>query len=195
MTKVCSKCGVEKDLSEFYRSKHCKFGVDSRCKVCCREYQKTHRSSISVYKKKYDQKNREKIKEYSREYRIKNKDRINKENKKYVCKKRQRDPAFMLACRLRSRIWAVLNIDQKTGSAVRDLGCSIDELKERFESLFYDREDGTPMTWDNQGEWHIDHIKPLASFDLTDREQFLEACHYSNLQPLWAEDNLKKGAL
>jgi hypothetical protein len=48
------------------------------------------------------------------------------------------------------------------------------------------------MTWDNwtTDGWHIDHIKPLASsFDLTDRKQFLEACHYTNLQPLWAKDN------
>jgi hypothetical protein len=50
------------------------------------------------------------------------------------------------------------------------------------------------MSWDNYGQWHIDHIKPLAKFDLTDRTQFLAACHYTNLQPLWAEDNLSKGA-
>jgi len=50
------------------------------------------------------------------------------------------------------------------------------------------------MTWDNWtlDGWHIDHIKPLASFDLTDRKQLLEACHYTNLQPLWAKDNLTK---
>jgi len=48
------------------------------------------------------------------------------------------------------------------------------------------------MLWSNYGEWHIDHIKPLASFDLSDRKQLLEACHYTNLQPLWAQDNLSK---
>jgi len=67
----------------------------------------------------------------------------------------------------------------------------VPELMAYLEALF------TPgMTWDNRGlyGWHIDHIKPLASFDLTDREQFLQACHYTNLQPLWWQDNLKKGS-
>ena len=50
------------------------------------------------------------------------------------------------------------------------------------------------MSWDNYGQWHIDHIKPLAEFDLTNRPQFLAACHYTNLQPLWASANHKKGA-
>lgn len=48
------------------------------------------------------------------------------------------------------------------------------------------------MTWENYGEWHLDHIKPLVSFDLTKRVQFLETCHYTNYQPLWAKDNLTK---
>lgn len=52
--------------------------------------------------------------------------------------------------------------------------------------------DGSIMSWDNYGKWHIDHIKPLADFDLSDPKQFKEACHYSNLQPLWAEENHKK---
>jgi hypothetical protein len=82
-----------------------------------------------------------------------------------------------------------LKRSQKTGSAVRDLGCTISELKKHLESKFQ-----LGMTWGNRGkEWHIDHIIPLAQFNLQDRQQFLIACHYTNLQPLWAKDNIVKG--
>ena len=50
------------------------------------------------------------------------------------------------------------------------------------------------MSWDNYGEWHIDHIMPLSTFDLTNPDQLKEACKYTNLQPLWAEDNLHKSS-
>ena len=84
----------------------------------------------------------------------------------------------------------------KAGSAVRDLGCTVGKLAVYLESKFYDRDDGTTMGWHNRGQhgWHIDHIVPLNSFDLTNREQFLKACYYTNLQPLWEEDNIAKGA-
>lgn len=77
----------------------------------------------------------------------------------------------------------------KSGSPVRDLGCSLEELKTHLEQQFQ-----LGMTWENWSRtgWHIDHIQPLSSFDLTDREQFLKAAHYTNLQPLWAKDNLVK---
>ena len=68
------------------------------------------------------------------------------------------------------------------------LGCTIREAREHFEQKF---EPG--MSWQNHGEWHIDHIRPLASFDLTDPEERMKAGHYTNLQPLWAKDNLSKG--
>jgi len=97
-------------------------------------------------------------------------------------------PEFRLPFNLRSRLYQAVRNQQKSGSAVRDLGCSIEELKQHLESQFQEG-----MTWENYGQWHIDHIKPLASFDLSNREQFLQACHYTNLQPLWAEDNLRKG--
>ena len=81
----------------------------------------------------------------------------------------------------------------KSGSAVRDLGCSVKCLKEHLESLFYKHPgSGLKMSWDNYGEWHIDHIKPCSKFDLTIDSEQRECFHYTNLQPLWAEDNLRK---
>jgi hypothetical protein len=101
-----------------------------------------------------------------------------------------RDPAFRVAQNLRVRLGMALKNRQKVGSAVDDLGCTIPELMTDLEKQFK-----PGMSWENWNRhgWHIDHIRPLASFDLTDREQFLQACHYTNLQPLWAEENLTKG--
>ncbi len=80
----------------------------------------------------------------------------------------------------------------KSGSAVSDLGCSILELKGHLEFQWT-----TGMNWDNYGHgkncWTIDHILPLSSFDLTDRAQLLVVCNYSNLQPMWFLDNIRKG--
>jgi len=104
---------------------------------------------------------------------------------------RRKSINYLLGSKLRNRMDQAITCNQKAGSAVRELGCTIDELKAYLELKFK-----PGMTWDNWSMhgWHIDHIKPLASFDLTDREQFKEACHYTNLQPLWAEENLSKGA-
>ena len=94
-----------------------------------------------------------------------------------------------LARKLRSRINKALHGNYKTGSAVSDLGCSIGEFKTYIESLWT-----ANMSWDNYGVdgWHIDHIKPLCQFILSDKVEFKKACHYTNLQPLWASDNLAK---
>lgn len=106
-----------------------------------------------------------------------------KANARYNAKQEVR-----LAHNLRSRLRTALLHNYKSGSAIGDLGCSIAELEAHLERQFK-----PGMTWANYGEWHIDHIKPLAKFDLTDRVQLLAACHYSNLQPLWAIENLSKG--
>lgn len=94
-----------------------------------------------------------------------------------------------LATNLRSRLYIALKGKFRTNSAVRDLGCSIEKLKLWLEMHWQDG-----MTWDNYGfyGWHIDHIIPLSKFDLKNKEDCLKACHFSNLQPLWAEENLKK---
>jgi hypothetical protein len=94
-----------------------------------------------------------------------------------------------IANRLRARFKAAFRSNAKRGSAVRDLGCTIAHLIVWLESLFQ-----IGMSWANYGAWHIDHKVPLSSFDLTRPEQVRAACHWSNLQPLWARDNLCKGA-
>ena len=139
------------------------------------------------------------------EYKAKQKERSQTPEYKEAANARRRTPERRAAIKayyhtstqrrlsmiLRSRIAKAINRDPKSGSAVRDLGCTINELKAHLEAQFVQG-----MTWDNWAYdgWHIDHIKPLASFDLADREQFLQACHYTNLQPLWAEENLSKNA-
>jgi hypothetical protein len=91
---------------------------------------------------------------------------------------------------LRNRLDSALHDNAKSGSAVRDLGCSIEEFKIYIESKFKEG-----MSWDNWGRrgWHLDHIKPISSFNLLDKDQFLEACNYRNLQPLWWYENFRKG--
>jgi hypothetical protein len=109
--------------------------------------------------------------------------------KEYRKEKYDKDIQFRISTILRSRLGKAIKDEFKIGSAIKDLGCSITELKSYLESKFL-----TGMTWDNYGldGWHIDHIKPLSAFNLSDKKQILEACHYTNLQPLWAKDNLSK---
>ena len=91
--------------------------------------------------------------------------------------------------RLRVRVGNAVRYGARGGSAVRDLGCTVAEFRAYIASKFV-----AGMSWENWGEWHLDHIKPLADFDLSDRAQFLEAVHFSNYQPLWALDNCRKNA-
>lgn len=125
--------------------------------------------------KRYYLNNAEKIKNQSKE---RQKLRLN-----------SNDINFKLQKNLRSRLCNAIKRNYKTGSAIRDLGCSISQLKTHLEAQFQ-----PGMTWDNWNRkgWHIDHIRPLSSFNLEDPEQLKLACHYTNLQPLWAEDNLNK---
>jgi hypothetical protein len=101
--------------------------------------------------------------------------------------RRKLDPAFRAKQNISRRLRKLLSQD-KHESTVKFLGCSVGCLKQW---LSYQFEPG--MTWDNYGEWHIDHVRPCASFDLTDPEQQKQCFHWTNLQPLWAVDNLKKG--
>lgn len=117
---------------------------------------------------------------------------INKLGNEWAKKKATEDPNFKLAKLLRSRLTKAIKRDQRDGSAVRDLGCSIEDLKKHLESKFQ-----PGMTWKNWGQgdgmWNIDHIMPISCFNLADRQHLILACNYLNLQPLWFLENMKKG--
>lgn len=133
--------------------------------------------------------NRERIKGRSRLWQQDPNNKIKSNARR--AKRKAEDVQFRLASNLRGRLGVALKQGSKVGSAVDDLGCSINELREHLESKFQ-----PGMTWENwgrgRGKWQIDHIMPLAAFNLTDRQHVLLACYYLNLQPLWWEDNLAK---
>lgn len=138
---------------------------------------------------------REKVIAGTRRWHQENRLRQNAYKRALCAKRRKTDVGFRLASALRSRVGKALK-GQCSGNALRLLGCSAEELRSHIESRFK-----VGMTWENWGrgwhgarQWHLDHIKALSTFDLTDPEQLSRACHYTNLQPLWASENLSKGA-
>lgn len=129
--------------------------------------------------------NPEKRKQIMRSWRAKNRSRI----RTYYRNRRHNNPQVAMAVRLRTRIASVLRRKRlrKCNTTVLLLGIDLDGLRRHIESLFL-----PGMTWENRRLWHIDHIRPCASFDLTDPVQQHQCFHYSNLQPLWWKDNLSK---
>lgn len=156
-----------------------------------REWCEKNKQHVKKYSKKYYDKNTDALRLKTREYYKINKKEIIARTTERFYKNYHSNIQLKLRVTLRTRLGAALRkIDRKAGSAVKDLGCSIGEFKLYIENYFplY-----PGMSWANYGPaWHLDHFLPLAHFDLTEREQFLEAFHYTNIQPLWAQDNLKK---
>lgn len=212
--KVCSKCKIEKNDTEFYRDYNVKNGLRFICKKCfngnSKKYTKKYRNSKKYrdtlkkyhqsdkfkefrkskgwieYRKQYD-------KEYGKEYEKTEKCRIRRRNYKKSEKYKEylKLPIIKVANNLRSRLYQAIKRNYKAGSAVRDLGCSIEYLKKHLEKQFQKE-----MTWDNYGRggWHIDHKNQLVKFDLTNRNEFLQAVNYTNLQPLWEAENCAKNS-
>jgi len=206
--KTCTKCKESKELSEFHKQSRNKDGLESWCRSCCSFYKKNVRNARSNAEKeqhKTKESNRKKISYSTRSNTTKNKYNVkrritrnseaNKErSRKHDNDKYNNNELYKLKKILRSRLYCALKNDQKSGSAVSDLGCTIEEFKQHLESQFEDW-----MTWDNHGPydkdrrtWQIDHIDALANFDLSNREEFLKVVHYSNMQPLLALDNILK---
>ena len=124
---------------------------------------------------------------YNKQYKIDNPEKIKILTKKYTKKKLQLDPIFRLKKTLRARVYNFLKSKDiiKNNKTFDIVGCTPEFLKEHLETQFKNG-----MSWENRSEWHIDHIIPLSSAKT--EEEVYQLCHYTNLQPLWAEDNLRK---
>lgn len=198
---VSRKLALEKGLKHYFTGNPCKhghvarrwvhsYGCDDCLKIAGRRYDIENPDKKKARRLAWNRANPEKVKQHDARKYAKNREHCVARQVIYRRRRLDTDTAYRILHNLRSR-----TRDAITGrhGAVKDLttlkliGCTIEHLQSYFEPLF------TPgMTWDNYGEWHIDHIRPCASFDLTDPAQQRECFHYTNLQPLWAEDNIRK---
>jgi len=195
--KVCRVCNKEKKVTEFHQRKNSIDGYRNDCKDClnkkCLEnpnrklnkknYYNSNAEKIKEKSRKWIQENKELSKESRRKYQKDNKDKRNK----YSKDRYDSDPIYKLTLNCRG---IILKAFKRKGwgknSKTKDLiGCSFEELKVYLENLFIEG-----MTWENHGEWHIDHKIPLSW--AKDESELVKLFHFSNLQPLWAKDNLSK---
>ena len=153
------------------------------------KYREENKELINNKYKEYYKENKEKLKKLSRIYREQKKEYFSNYMSSWIKKRYSEDQMFRLKTNLRSRIYEYLKKGgyKKTKTTRDILGCSIDFYKEHLQKQFKQG-----MSWDNHGEWHIDHIIPLSSANTG--EELFKLFHYKNTQPLWAEENLKKGA-
>lgn len=213
-SKICSKCKIEKGVCEFGIHNSTKDRLRNSCKECRKIEGKNYRESNvekrqetikdwynknPEYNKNYYKNNTEKINKLNKNWYELNKEKHRKNNNIWIEKnkvkvkeyynnriKQQREtqPLKKLIFNVRTRIYSVLK--NKTRKSFDIIGCSPEFLKEHIEKNFTEG-----MSWDLMGKYiHIDHIIPLSSAKT--EEEIYELCHYTNLQPLWAEDNLKK---
>jgi len=161
------------------------------------------------YKRLWKLKNKEREKENNRRWYVANQSNVSERKADYYLenqeqeklrskvfretfpeKRRPKTPQAKIAANIRSKISHIVSGRYKKSHSEKYLGCSFEELKQHFEKQFT-----LNMTWDNYGMygWHIDHIVPLSAFDLSVESNLYKAWHYTNLQPLWSTDNLRKG--
>ena len=162
-TKECSICNEVKKLDEFHIAKT-KGKIRAECRKCASKNRK--------------------------EYYQTHKDETIKQTNNYKKERCKRDPAFKIERNMRCRLYHALKKDgaKKSDSTMKLVGCNSTFLKGYLEARFTDG-----MSWDNYGDWHVDHIRPCASFNLLKEEDQQTCFHYKNLQPLWGPENFAKG--
>lgn len=179
----------KKQISE--KSKIYKEKNSEKIKDLSRKYWNNNKERIKTYMKEYNNKNREDLLQYYRDYYIINMEKI--KTRKYAYQKEQyKKPEFRIIDNLRKRLKNVLKLKslKKLEKSIELIGCSPTSLKNYLESKFTDG-----MSWESYGKngWHIDHIIPCSSFNLSLLEEQKKCFHYTNLQPLWWWENLSKG--
>lgn len=169
--KICRECGVEKNISKFPKKKHGGKGVASRCIPCYKAYCKRSKDRNADQNKRY-----------------RRKPSVREARNKRERERRKTEPLYKFKRTIRTRMADAFRASSwnKNGSSEKLLGCSFSECMDHIESQFKEG-----MTWQNHGEWHIDHIIPLDSAKTED--EVLELFKYTNLQPLWASENWSKG--
>ena len=187
-SRWCAKCQTVKDAEEFHKGAY-------SCKSCKKTQMDSWRDRNQNYFEDYRENNQESRSAYNRKWFQDNKDRSRETKRIYKAYQRKNNSQYRIVNSLRSRVRLCLKYKNKIAPTLTLLGCSLEELTKHFESLFTEG-----MSWDNYGNpngdhsnsWHIDHIKPCSLFDLTQEEEQRKCFHYSNLQPLWGIDNMKK---
>jgi len=204
--KTCNCCGAEKEEKEFAKDRSKRDGLQTMCKECRKvsnrlsrekniekrrevvnKYADEHKTEKKLYDKQYQIEHESERKEYKRRYYAEHKTAINKKQNE----RKATDICFKISCVLRSRARHAFYGESKPAATLELLGCTWEDFK-----IYIEKQFKPGMNWQNNTPtgWHFDHIKPIASFDLTDIEQAKTAFHYTNCQPLWAEENLRKGA-
>jgi hypothetical protein len=204
--KKCKKCNEDKQFSDFPKKSDSKDGFHSLCKVCInlrnKQYRDKNKIKFKIARKKYYSLNREKLLKEKRKYSKKTKDKkaiydldYRQNNKQKIQQhkrnwenKNKNNPLHKIKRNLRRRVHHAIKDNYKSAATFELIGCSAEQFKIYLESLFLEN-----MSWDNYGsEWHIDHIIPCCNFDLSKEEEQRKCFHYTNQQPLWVKDNLKK---
>lgn len=191
--KICSKCKGEKEVCEFNKYKNTDDGLMVICRECVKIKNKMYRERDPLkYKesqKKYRDSNKDKEKNRISKWRNDNKNKVTEYNNEYHKSRKKNDLIYKLRRSIKNRVYLYMKVKNitKQNKTFDIVGCTPKSLKEHLEKQFKDN-----MNWDNYGlyGWHIDHIIPLSSAKT--EEEIYKLCHYTNLQPLWAEENLKK---
>ena len=160
-------------------------------KIADKKYYESNKQKISEYYSEWREDKKEHLKEYQKKWREKNIDKIRKVKRDYERNRKHNDPTYKLIANFRTAIWTVLkenNMD-KYGHYFDILRYSPDELVVHLENQFTEG-----MTWDNYGEWHVDHRLPITSFKFQEvgDNEFMRCWELNNLQPMWGDENISK---